>query len=87
LIEAATIIAAPFSTKSRQGSRDSVMQQTKKGNPWTFDTKEPRPTMHPLQHGMIVAIVFSRSCYPHVAGVLCWDATVSLRETLAVAQV
>lgn len=35
----ATIIAAPPSTKNRQGSRDPEMHQTKKGNDWHFGMK------------------------------------------------
>lgn len=35
----ATIIAAPSSTKNRQGKRDPEMHQTKKGNQWHFGMK------------------------------------------------
>jgi transposase, IS5 family len=35
----ATIIAAPSSTKSREGKRDPAMHQTKKGNQWYFGMK------------------------------------------------
>lgn len=35
----ATIIAAPSSTKNRDGQRDTEMHQTKKGNQWHFDMK------------------------------------------------
>ena len=35
----ATIIAAPSSTKNRQGKRDPDMHQTKKGNQWYFGMK------------------------------------------------
>lgn len=35
----ATIIAAPSSTKNRQGERDPEMHQTKKGNQWYFGMK------------------------------------------------
>lgn len=35
----ATIIAAPSSTKNRQGERDPEMHQTKKGNQWHFGMK------------------------------------------------
>ena len=51
---------APFSIKSQQGSGDPKMQQTKKGNQWSFGMKGLRPTMHPLQHGMIVPLYSSR---------------------------
>jgi len=36
----ATIIAAPSSTKNRDGKRDPEMHQTKKGNQWHFGMKE-----------------------------------------------
>ena len=35
----ATIIAAPSSTKNREGKRDAEMHQTKKGNQWHFGMK------------------------------------------------
>lgn len=35
----ATIIAAPSSTKNREGTRDPEMRQTKKGNMWHFGMK------------------------------------------------
>lgn len=35
----ATIIAAPSSTKNKEGERDSEMHQTKKGNQWDFGMK------------------------------------------------
>jgi len=35
----ATIIAAPSSTKNREGERDPQMRQTKKGNQWFFGMK------------------------------------------------
>ena len=35
----ATIIAAPSSTKNREGERDPAMHQTKKGNQWYFGMK------------------------------------------------
>lgn len=35
----ATIIAAPSSTKNREGERDPEMHQTKKGNQWYFGMK------------------------------------------------
>ncbi|MGK2953522.1 MAG: IS5 family transposase [Thiobacillus sp.] len=35
----ATLIAAPPSTKNREGKRDSAMTQTKKGNQWYFGMK------------------------------------------------
>lgn len=35
----ATIIAAPSSTKNREGTRDPEMHQTKKGNQWHFGMK------------------------------------------------
>ena len=35
----ATILAAPSSTKNRQGQRDPEMHQTKKGNQWYFGMK------------------------------------------------
>jgi IS5 family transposase len=35
----ATLIAAPSSTKNSEGSRDSEMHQTKKGNQWHFGMK------------------------------------------------
>jgi IS5 family transposase len=35
----ATIIAAPSSTKNREGKRDPEMHQTKKGNQWHFGMK------------------------------------------------
>ena len=35
----ATIIAAPSSTKNRQGARDPQMPQTKKGHQWYFGRK------------------------------------------------
>jgi IS5 family transposase len=35
----ATILAAPSSTKNRQGGRDPEMHQTKKGNQWYFGMK------------------------------------------------
>ena len=35
----ATIIAAPSSTKNREGKRDPEMHQTKKGNEWQFGMK------------------------------------------------
>ena len=35
----ATIIAAPSSTKNREGNRDPEMHQTKKGNQWFFGMK------------------------------------------------
>ena len=35
----ATIIAAPSSTKNKDGQRDPQMQQTKKGNQWHFGMK------------------------------------------------
>lgn len=35
----ATIIAAPSSTKNREGKRDPEMKQTKKGNTWHFGMK------------------------------------------------
>jgi IS5 family transposase len=35
----ATIIAAPSSTKNREGQRDPEMHQTKKGNQWHFGMK------------------------------------------------
>lgn len=35
----ATIIAAPSSTKNREGKRDPDMHQTKKGNQWHFGMK------------------------------------------------
>jgi len=35
----ATLIAAPPSTKNREGKRDSTMTQTKKGNQWYFGMK------------------------------------------------
>jgi len=37
----ATIIAAPSSTKNRDGARDPEMHQTKKGNQWHFGMKCP----------------------------------------------
>ena len=36
---AATLIAAPSSTKNKSGERDSEMHQTKKGNQWYFGMK------------------------------------------------
>lgn len=35
----ATIIAAPSSTKNKEGERDPEMHQTKKGNQWHFGMK------------------------------------------------
>lgn len=35
----ATLIAAPPSTKNREGKRDEEMHQTKKGNQWHFGMK------------------------------------------------
>lgn len=35
----ATIIAAPSSTKNKEGKRDPEMHQTKKGNEWYFGLK------------------------------------------------
>ncbi len=35
----ATLIAAPPSTKNREGKRDPEMTQTKKGNQWYFGMK------------------------------------------------
>ena len=35
----ATLIAAPSSTKNREGKRDPEMHQTKKGNQWHFSMK------------------------------------------------
>lgn len=35
----ATLIAAPPSTKNKEGKRDSDMQQSKKGNDWHFGMK------------------------------------------------
>ena len=35
----ATITAAPSSTKNKDGGRDPVMHQTKKGNDWHFGMK------------------------------------------------
>ena len=35
----ATIIAAPTSTKNKNGERDPEMHQTKKGNEWHFGMK------------------------------------------------
>jgi IS5 family transposase len=35
----ATIIEAPSSTKNKDGTRDSEMHQTKKGNQWYFGMK------------------------------------------------
>ena len=35
----ATIIAAPSSTKNKDGKRDPEMHQTKKGNQWHFGIK------------------------------------------------
>ncbi|MFX8219189.1 transposase, partial [Acinetobacter baumannii] len=35
----ATIIAAPSSTKNKDGERDPEMHQTKKGNQWHFGMK------------------------------------------------
>jgi IS5 family transposase len=35
----ATLIAAPSSTKNREGKRDPQMYQTKKGNQWYFGMK------------------------------------------------
>jgi IS5 family transposase len=35
----ATLIAAPSSTKNKQGQRDSEMHQTKNGNQWYFGMK------------------------------------------------
>ena len=35
----ATLIAAPPSTKNREGKRDPAMTQTKKGNQWYFGMK------------------------------------------------
>jgi len=35
----ATIIAAPSSTKNKEGKRDPQMHQTKKGNQWHFGMK------------------------------------------------
>ncbi len=35
----ATLIAAPPSTKNRDGKRDPAMTQTKKGNQWYFGMK------------------------------------------------
>jgi IS5 family transposase len=35
----ATLIAAPSSTKNKEGKRDSEMHQTKKGNQWYFGMK------------------------------------------------
>jgi IS5 family transposase len=35
----ATLIAAPSSTKNREGKQDPEMSQTKKGNPWDFGMK------------------------------------------------
>src|SRR5690606_29011422 len=35
----ATIIAAPSSTKNKNGERDPEMRQTKKGNQWHFGMK------------------------------------------------
>lgn len=40
-IVAATIIAAPSSTKHQDGARDPELQQTRKGNPWCFGMKAP----------------------------------------------
>lgn len=36
IIVDATIIAAPTSTKNREGERDPAMHQVKKGNEWHF---------------------------------------------------
>jgi len=33
----ATLIAAPSSSKNKEGKRDPEMHQTKKGNQWSFD--------------------------------------------------
>jgi IS5 family transposase len=35
----ATLIAAPSSTKNKEGERDPEMHQTKKGNQWHFGMK------------------------------------------------
>ena len=35
----ATLIAAPSSTKNKEGTRDPEMHQTKKGNQWSFGMK------------------------------------------------
>ncbi len=35
----ATLIHAPSSTKNKDGKRDPVMHQTKKGNPYSFGAK------------------------------------------------
>jgi transposase, IS5 family len=34
-----TLVAAPSSTKNKDGQRDPEMQQTKKGNQWYFGMK------------------------------------------------
>ncbi len=39
MIVDATIIAAPSSTRNREGARDSEMHQTKKDNEWHFGMK------------------------------------------------
>jgi IS5 family transposase len=36
MIVDATLIAAPSSTKNKEGKRDQEMHQTKKGKPWQF---------------------------------------------------
>lgn len=36
---AATLIAAPSSTKDKEGKQDPEMQQTQKGNQWYFGIK------------------------------------------------
>lgn len=38
----ATLIAAPPSTKNRDGERDPEMHQSKKGNEWYFGNEGPR---------------------------------------------
>jgi IS5 family transposase len=39
MIVDATLIAAPISTKNKEGKRDPEMHQTKKGNQWSFGMK------------------------------------------------
>lgn len=46
-IVAATIIAAPSSTKNEGNTRDPEMHQTKKGNTWHFGMKGGRPHLMP----------------------------------------
>jgi IS5 family transposase len=50
-----TLIAAPTSTKNKQGERDSDMHQTQKGNQWYYRCAEGCAYLGPPEKGKSTA--------------------------------